>query len=526
MAWDNLCSLPFPRLDRLLLSYAEHDGEAGRAEIERLIATYPSQRPAALRARIALIARDAGRVADLTRLPFIVSQLPEGGKGFLAQTPRVRELVNEISRQQTLLNTLDRPVLREPHARLLHTEIENFRHTVSGMAEPLATGFRAAAFRWLETADRQLAEAVAITARQPTPQVFRAGDPVDQSKEAFVPRNGVFGELERQMTLATGCPALVLYGRRRVGKSTVLRNVAGFLPSSVRVVVVSMEDAKAFTSLDLLLALLADRIQSHLPEGRRLELVTKDLPCFRDFLGQVNGSLQDGNRRLLVALDEYEYVDQKIGEGVFSKDFLALLRESIQTHRQLTWLLAGSHEIGELSHAEWPSYLISARTVEVGLFSADETRLLLTDPLRYCPLWAKDDPKRPRFDPAFWGEGGIERIHREAGGWPHLVQLIAETTVDLLNDSEQRQADAQVLERALNKAIVSGDIVLRQLVQNECRLPDEWEYVSRFRNVESQPPPGDEAIHRSLRRRLLVAEEKGVWRLRVPLMQRWLRTRG
>jgi HAMP domain-containing protein len=41
---------------------------------------------------------------------------------------------------------------------------------------------------------------------------------------------------------------------------------------------------------------------------------------------------------------------------------------------------------------------------------------------------------RPRFEGAFWGNGGIERIHAEAGGWPHLVQLVAETVVDLLND--------------------------------------------------------------------------------------------
>jgi hypothetical protein len=41
-----------------------------------------------------------------------------------------------------------------------------------------------------------------------------------------------------------------------------------------------------------------------------------------------------------------------------------------------------------------------------------------------------------------------------------------------------------------------------------------------------QPPPDDEALHRSLRRRLLVVNEGTDWRLRVPLMQRWLRQRG
>ncbi len=38
-----------------------------------------------------------------------------------------------------------------------------------------------------------------------------------------------------------------------------------------------------------------------------------------------------------------------------------MLRESIQTHRRIVWLFAGSHAIEELTHAEWPSYLIIAR---------------------------------------------------------------------------------------------------------------------------------------------------------------------
>jgi len=61
-------------------------------------------------------------------------------------------------------------------------------------------------------------------------------------------------------------------------------------------------------------------------------------------------------------------------------DLLHLLRESIQTHRHIVCLFAGSHAIEELTHAEWPSYLISARTVEISAFTEAEIRLLLTEP--------------------------------------------------------------------------------------------------------------------------------------------------
>jgi hypothetical protein len=528
VAWDDLCGVPFPGLDRLLVDYAEKAPESGAAEIERLIANYPSQRMMALRARVRLLARQAGKAANLATLDEVVAALPEGEKGFLAQTNKVRAAVHDIAALQGRLDTMDRPVLREPFARLLCTQIENFRHRIGGFREPLATEFRTAADQWLKIAEKQLREAQAIVEKEPIPQVFRAGDPVDREKEAFVPRDSVVGNLERQVLLSTGCPGIVLYGRRRVGKSTVLRNLSGLLPSTVQTVNISMQNPEAFTSLDLLAHHLVREV-STVFAGEKLPFgAPKDLKDLFAFLSACNQTLERGDRRLLISVDEYENIDQKIGQKAFPEDLLATFRESIQSHRRITWLFAGSHEITELVHAPWTSYLVSARTVEVPLFSEQETRLLLTEPLKHSSAWRDNDPThpRPRFEPGFWGQGGIERIHAEANGWPHLVQLIAETIVDLLNDEGGRQVTSALMERALDRAITSGHNVLYELLHRESILPGEWEYLSRFRTCDTQPPPDNEGIVRSLRRRLLAEEVAGQWRLRVPLMARWLRKRG
>jgi hypothetical protein len=257
----------------------------------------------------------------------------------------------------------------------------------------------------------------------------------------------------------------------------------------------------------------------------------EDLPGLSRFLASCNEALGGTGRRLVIAIDEYENIDRKIGERVFPEDLLAMIRESIQTHRNLIWAFAGSHQIEELAHAPWTSYLVSARTIEVPPFTEAEARLLLTEPLKYSSLWPRDDPSRtrPSFRAELWGPGGIERIHAEAGGWPHLVQLIAETLVDLLNNEEGRRfVDPALFERALDEAIVRGHNVLYELMRRESRLPGEWEYLSAFRRQETQPLPGDEDVARSLRRRLLVESDggAGLWRLRVPLMRRWLIERG
>jgi hypothetical protein len=287
-----------------------------------------------------------------------------------------------------------------------------------------------------------------------------------------------------------------------------------------------MQDPLAFTSAGHFAARIATAAASAWPNEPPATPDRLDLPALFTSLERANARLADEGRRLLLAIDEYNVLDRLIGDGAFTEGVLATIRESIQTHRRITWILAGSHDITELTHAPWTSYLVSARTIEMPLFSPAETHALLTEPLQYSPLWQKNDPARPRFAPALWGDNGIERIHAESAGWPHLVQLIAETVIDLLNEGTQPHADAALLERALDKAIVSGDTVLRELMERESHLPGEWDYLRGFLRRDTQPPPEDEALHRSLRRRLLVVEDNGAWRLRVPLMQRWLRQRG
>jgi hypothetical protein len=292
---------------------------------------------------------------------------------------------------------------------------------------------------------------------------------------------------------------------------------------------VSMQNPSLATSLPSFAHTLAEQVQIQARELKLNEALPDDLPGLFRFLTTVNDKLAAEQKRLLLAVDEYEALDAKIGAGVFPHDLLDTLRESIQTHRRLTWIFAGSHEITELPHAAWTSALVSARTIEVPAFTLAETRLLLTEPLKHSSLWRGNEAKRPRFDAAFWGteEGsGIDYIHAQAGGWPHLVQLIAETLVDLVNEEEAHAVTPALLQRALDKAIVRGHNVLYELLRRECTLPGEWEYLECFKKLDAQPAPEDEAIARSLRRRELMAIDGDEWRLRVPLMERWLRVRG
>lgn len=159
---------------------------------------------------------------------------------------------------------------------------------------------------------------------------------------------------------------------------------------------------------------ITEEIDKALPGKAPAATLPADLTEFFKYLSDGNGWLEKNEKRLLLAVDEYENIDVKIGQNVFPEDLLATLRESIQSHRRITWILSGSHEISELAHAPWTSYLVSARTIEIPMFTLDETRLLLTEPLKYSTLWNHDNPERPHFKEIFWGGAG-HRTHPARG---------------------------------------------------------------------------------------------------------------
>jgi len=328
------------------------------------------------RAQTRLVARQSGRESNLSQLGKILLGLPEGDKGFLKWTGKIILSTQDISDLQDRLSTQLRPFLREPTAALLVEKLKNLHSQIAGYPEPLASEFRPAVANWLKIAESQHENLLRLVNQNPNHQVFRAGDPVDRGQEAFVPRDDVLEELDQQLTLATGCPGLIIYGRRRTGKSTLLNNLAGFIPETIRVARVSMQNPELFTSQAMLLERIAQELLKVCPDAtpsavNAVELATAvgrnkpapagvsgkltgqmpetvgarpysglhpslnsmalpsavaRLPEFFALLTACNEALKSSGQRLLLAIDEYENIDEKIGLGVFDEDWLATLR--------------------------------------------------------------------------------------------------------------------------------------------------------------------------------------------------------
>lgn len=525
VAWDPLCATSFPGLDLLLADYVSHDSFRGDKEINRLASEYTSQHHLAIKAQARVIARKAATAKDLSETLRMVQSIPQGSRGWLSQTSQILTDVAAIAEQQEGIERVrNLPVFFRKQSEILRDFIQNFSIRVSGLDEPLASEFRHAATEWLVLAEKQVQDAAATIVRERVPQVFRAGDPVNIELEAFVPRRSVIDELAAHVVASTGCPGLLLYARRRMGKSSCLRNLTEFLPSQIEVVHLNLQDPGISGSEELFCSKLATAIDAD--QASRDSTRPTTLVELGTVLNTLNERLRGEGRRLLIGLDEYEYLDAMLGQQALPRGLPALFRTSIQEHRNLIWVFAGSHQIRELKNAQWPSALISVRTIEIDRFTPQETDTLLTHPLEHSRLWPPGSPDRPTFQSEFWGPGGIQRLRDIADGWPHLVILLAEICVNLVNQRNAEYVTEELFEEAVQKTVIQGDNVMIQLLQNESELPGEWEYLFGFKIQKMLPVPEDAAVFSSLQRRSLIRIEDGQVRLRVPLMQLWMEKRA
>ena len=141
--WDKMARLPYLDLDKILVSYYNESPEETLKEIERLIIEeYPSQKMGAIKAKTIIIARNSSKINALNELDKEINKLPEGDKGFLSQTNKIKDFVKDIVNNQNLLIEHDRPIYKYKYATNVEGKINNFYNIVGSYHKPLSSEFQ------------------------------------------------------------------------------------------------------------------------------------------------------------------------------------------------------------------------------------------------------------------------------------------------------------------------------------------------------------------------------------------------
>lgn len=347
---------------------------------------------------------------------------------------------------------------------------------------------------------------------------YVVGVPLTAKQDIFVGRQAIGARLER-LLVEHHCPPIMLYGQRRIGKTSLLNNLSRLMSSRLIFVYVDFQSPRVLGGevpgiLYALAQAIATAVRRTLrvdypkPESRQFE--GNPFVLFEEWLQDLESRLQ--GHTLLVTLDEFVVLEELRVRGRMSEadvyGLLSLFRHLIQHRPSFRLLLAGSYTIEELG--QWAGHLNNVQVEPVGLLSEAEARQLIEAPT-------------PNFSLLYTKEAR-DRVLALTQGHPALTQLLCSEIVELKNAQtilHRRLAETEDVNNALIRALTSGSFFFQDIVKNQVSASDLEVLIAI---AAHDPPPVSEKILRErfgsrveiakealLRRELIKENEQGLY---------------
>jgi hypothetical protein len=520
--WDEFQLLPLLGLDKHIVLVAESNPGEGYAAMKYLSTSH--QQWAAWTAQVEIDAPKLESCADVEALrkahfKLATDELKSPVSALLRSFSSISEDVNAALNQESAYN--QRLALKAVADRLncLLSELSRRSDTYAARFYPIATSWRKVVADYVD----ELTEAVEL--RQEIDSPYIVGVPLTEQQEIFVGRTDVSLCVE-QLLLDRRRPPLLLYGQRRMGKTSLLNNLGRLLPNTIIPMFVDLQGPASRASdhvgfLYNIARAMKNSAQRQggltLPALTREALVIDPFTCFDEWLDEVEQLLK-GNIALL-ALDEFEALDSALAEGRFSETVvLGMLRHLIQHRPNFKVLLSGSHTLEEFQR--WASYLINVQVVHISYLNEAEARLLIERPVKDFALRYELEAVARVLD--------LTRCH------PFLVQLLCAEIVALKNEQDpavRRLATVADVEAAVPKALSSGSFFFADIERNQVdtvglailhflAAQGEGAIVSQKALSRQVSEPLDSTLNLLLRRELIEPVGEG-YRFQVELIRRW-----
>jgi hypothetical protein len=459
--WDEKQLLPLYGLHDHLLLILERNEAEGEAALAYLATSKQRQVAQAVQ-----IERDARRLEQCAGVMALRSVHHELGQSQFSDSPtavllfnfsQISEDIDAALNQTTAYN--QRQALQNVSERL--TRLERQLAQSNGRYAPR---FYTIAGRWQHIiADRIQELTLASETRQEINSPYVIGMPLSPQQEIFVGRREISLDIERFL-LTPNCPPLFLYGQRRMGKTSLLNNLGRLLPTTILPLFVDLQGPASWATdhTGFLYSLAQNMIASarqqrelQLPYLSREALGSDPFVHFNEWLNEVEQlAAGHGQTTILLALDEFEALDDALAKGRFEETaVLGLLRHIIQHRTRFKLLLAGSHTLAEFQR--WASYLINVRLLHLDYLHEEEARQLIERPIQEFPL---------RYETA-----ASQRVLSLTRGHPFLVQLLCHEIVALKNQQdpgERRLARLDDVETAVGQALAHGDLYFADIYYN------------------------------------------------------------
>ena len=262
---------------------------------------------------------------------------------------------------------------------------------------------------WKKALENIAKERGDISITKPVKNPYVIGDPVEG--DLFVGREDIMRQLEQLWVMSSQPQSVVLYGHRRMGKTSILRNIAKSFGADARVIYVDLQSLEAISQgMGEVFLAISDEISDSisLPPPDTEELLRLPQRTFQLHLKQAIKKLD--NKSLIIALDEFETIENLIDTQQLPPKFMAVLRRFVQMSPKIAFAFAGLHTLQEMTQDYFQPFYAGVRPISVSFLNKATTHQLLANP---------DPDFLLEYEPE-----AMDRIYDLTFGQAYLVQLL------------------------------------------------------------------------------------------------------
>ncbi|MDH4136310.1 MAG: ATP-binding protein, partial [Anaerolineae bacterium] len=290
---------------------------------------------------------------------------------------------------------------------------------------------------------------------RPIPNPYATGKPLRAGSPVFFGREDVFAFILENLGRPTGENVLILVGERRMGKTSLLRQLPLRLGEVVVPVfidgqAVGIEPGMANLFYDIGLEVrdsLAERgVKVALPSLAAFEARPTDA-FERELLAEARAAL--GERTLLFLFDEFEELEARVRSGDLEEKVFPYLRHLMQHLEGIGFIFAGTHRLEELTADYWSILFNIALFKRVDFLEVEAAQRLIVEPVQSYGL--------------LYDDLAIDKMLRVTAGHPYFLQLLCHALVNLHNRERLNYITIQDVNHTLEEIVGLGEAHLASL---------------------------------------------------------------
>ncbi len=304
---------------------------------------------------------------------------------------------------------------------------------------------------------------------------YIAGAPVTEAR-MFFGREDVFEWIQNSLTGRYADHTLVIHGQRRVGKTSVLKQLGNRLPKKYIPVFFDLQ-GRTHTTLDRFLWWLAREIGRVLKQERDItfpvpdkEVFTADMEYFEHrFLPELRTVL--GENVLLLTFDEFDNLEESEIKEELAIPLIDYLRRLMgQEGLNFIFSIGSSGRKLENMQAAYTDFFKTALYKKISFLSREQSASLITRPVEGIL----------EYDPQ-----AVDRIYDITSGHPYFIQL----TCHELFSGCQQTGDLSIREKdveAVLEDVVERGTVNLKFVWDEASDIEKW-ILASLAHLEGKP---------------------------------------